>query len=69
MEAEKKSFIWGIIPEGNWIIEPTFKQLGEISHGLAPAQDAKTELFGYIDDQGQWVIPPSFANVGLYAVE
>jgi hypothetical protein len=63
--SEKKASVkregkWGIITsDGEWILTPTYRQIGEFSNGLAPfaSNDAR---WGYLDANGKVAINASF---------
>ncbi|MEL6352495.1 MAG: WG repeat-containing protein [Cyanobacteria bacterium J06627_28] len=48
--------------DGEWVIQPQFKEASSFSEGLAAVQDPKTMKYGFIDKRGEYVIPPQFEN-------
>ncbi len=44
--------------DGKQLFPYNFSWLGEASEGLAPARDATTNQYGYINMKGEWVIGP-----------
>ena len=44
----------------SWAIQPAFAQVGDFNDGFAPAQDARTKLWGFIDTSGAWAIEAAF---------
>ena len=57
-----------------WAILPRFAQAKQFHEGLAPAQDATTRLWGYIDRTGAWALPARYKEAepfshGIAAVQ
>ncbi|PMQ05725.1 hypothetical protein DyAD56_08010 [Dyella sp. AD56] len=52
---------------GKTISETSLQDIGRFNEGLAAAQDAKGQQYGYIDTKGQFVIPPSYETAGGFS--
>lgn len=52
-----------------WAILPTFANAGDFSEtdGLAPVQDPKSGMWGYIDEFANAMIPPSYEEAGRFS--
>lgn len=75
LAAVKKKGKWGVIDTNNeWVIYPTFEQIGRgalmgegyaFQETLAPAK--KEGKWGYIDVNGAWIIPPTFNDASCFS--
>nr|WP_199045461.1 DUF2167 domain-containing protein [Dyella sp. ASV24] len=67
-EAERESHRIDLLDAtGKVISETSLQEVERFSEGLAAAQDAKGQQYGYIDTKGQFVIPPSYETAGGFS--
>lgn len=57
-DGKKDRLIGFINTKGEWLVEPTFKDVGDFSNGMAFVNYPNTNKYGYIDTTGKPVIRP-----------
>lgn len=53
--------------QGRLVQVPNITNLGSFVGGFAPAKDARTSLYGYLDETGKWSIKPQFSTASEFS--